>query len=440
MTHLSPVEPLPREADVVIIGGGIVGCSAALELAKRGRSVVLLEKGRIAGEQSSRNWGWVRQNGRNLRELPLGIASRKIWESLSDDIGADIGWMRSGNIDLAYSHDEMALFERWRRRAKELGLETELLDRGEVIEHLPGIAGGFVGGIYSPTDGQADPHRATGAIAESAQTHGAEITERCAVEAIAVDRGRVTGVRTDRGEISTAVVVVAAGAWSTRLLWPLGIRLPQRPIRNTVVATTPVPPVSRTAVWAEGVAFRQDHTSRFILSGGGVSDTDVGLDMVRFIRHFARPVWDARRRGEVALHLDRRTLADLATMLPRAAAARRPWEHVRNGEPPVNLRNAWKTLQNFRAVMPSLPPLGMERVWAGYIDYTPDAVPVIERLRSPEGLVITTGFSGHGFALGPIGGLLAAQLATCETPELDLHPFRLSRFAEKDTHEGELHF
>jgi glycine/D-amino acid oxidase-like deaminating enzyme len=440
MVHLATVQSLPREADVVVIGGGIVGCGAAFHLARRGFSVLLLEKGVIAGEQSSRNWGWVRQNGRNLRELPLGIASRKLWEQMSTDVEADVGWVQSGNIDLAYDHDEMALFERWRRRAHELGLDTELLDRGEVMEHVPGIAGGFVGGIYSPTDGQADPHRVTAAIAEAARARGAELVERCAVEAVEVENGAVSCVRTDRGDVRTAMVVLAAGAWSTRLLWRLSIRLPQRPIRNTVLATTPVEPLTRTVVWAEGVAFRQDHTGRFILSGGGTSDTDVGLDMARFFPQFMRPLWDARRRGEIALRFDRTTLVDLATSLPWFPDRDHPWKVVRNREPRVNLRNAWKTLQNFRATMPNLSPIGMERVWAGYIDYTPDAVPVIDRLQSPSGLVITTGFSGHGFALGPIGGLLAAQLAAGETPELDTHPFRLSRFAEKDTHERELHF
>lgn len=440
MTHLASVPTLPREADVVVIGGGIVGCMAAYELAKRGQSVVLLEKGLLAEEQSSRNWGWVRQNGRNLRELPLGIASRKLWEQLGEDVGADIGWLRSGNIDLAYDPDELALFERWRRRAHELGLETELLDRGEVMEQLPGISGGFVGGIHSPTDGQADPHRATAAIAEAARRLGAEIVERCGAESIRVEHGDVAGVETEGGSIRTPSVVVAAGTWSTRLLWELGIRLPQRPIRNTVVATTPTPATFRTAVWADGVAFRQDHTGRFILSGGGTSDTDVGLDMARFARHFARPLWDARRRGDVRLHVDRQTARDLATGMPFSPWRLKPWKVVRNTEPRVNLRNAWRTFENFRGMMPSLPPIGIERTWAGHIDYTPDAVPVIERLSSPGGLVISTGYSGHGFALGPIGGVLAAQLAVRETPSFDLHPFRLERFAERDTHANELHF
>ena len=113
-----------------------------------------------------------------------------------------------------------------------------------------------------------------------------------------ISAGRVTGVRTERGDISAPVVVVAGGAWSTRLLWKFGIKLPQRPIRNTVLATTPAPTLTRTVVWAEGCAIRQDDTGRFILSGGGPSDTDAGLDLV----HAAvERVADAR-----ALHAARR--------------------------------------------------------------------------------------------------------------------------------------
>ena len=432
--------PLPREADVVIIGGGIVGAGAAYHLAGRGISTVLLEKGAIAGEQSSRNWGWVRQNGRNLNELPLGIASRRLWESLESELGEHLGWAQSGNIDLALDGAELDLFRRWQDGAARLGLETAILSEGEVRERLPGIRGRFAGGILSPTDGQADPHRVAPALARHAGHRGAAVVEGIAVESVLVEHGTVNGVRTERGDIRAPVVVVAAGAWSTRLLWKLGIKLPQRPIRNTVLATTPAPAAGRTVAWAEGCALRQDDTGRYILSGGGRSDTDLGLDMARFARWYARPLFDARRRGEVALHAGRETLTDLSTAIPGTGRSRHPWRHVRAGEPRANLRNAWRVFSTFRELFPSLEGVGIERVWAGHIDYTPDAVPVIQRLTQPRGLVIATGFSGHGFALGPGGGLLAAQLAAGDEPMLDLHAFRLARFAERLTNADALHF
>ena len=430
----------PTQTDVVIVGAGIVGSAAAHYLARQGKSVALLEKGAVANEQSSRNWGWVRQNGRNLKELPLGILSRKLWEGLEGELGEPLGWAQQGNIDIATTSDELDYFRRWQTGARVVGLETEILAEGEVREMAPGLTGPIAGGIFSATDGQADPHRVAPAFSRSAERLGALVRENVAVERVLVTDGCVTGVRTDAGDFLAPVVIVAAGAWSTRLLWKLGLRLPQRPIRNTVLATTPAPPLTRTVLWAEGCAIRQDDTGRFILSGGGPSDTDVGLDLARFPRQFGHAMLDARKRGQLKLHVGRHTAADLRTAIRHTRPYAHPWKYVRNGEPAPNLGNAWRTFDTFRALFPSIDGIGVERVWAGQIDYTPDAVPVLERLSAPDGLVIATGFSGHGFALGPGGGLVAAQLAMGEAPSIDMRAFRLSRFAEGRTHAGELHF
>lgn len=430
---------LVREADVVVIGGGIVGCSAAYFLAKRGVSVALVDKGDIAWEQSSRNWGWVRQNGRNLREIPAAIASVRLWSNLSEEVG-DIGWLQSGNLDLAYSEEEVATMETWQEHAREAGLDVRMIGRSEAASLVPGVAGAFVGGSYVPSDGQADPHRAAPALARAAEQHGARIYSRCAVEEIEVAGDRITGVVTERGRIAAPVVVLAAGAWSSRLAWDIGLRLPQRAIRSTALATTVVEPVSRVVTWAEGVAFRQDHTGRFIVAGGGRSDYDVNLETVRHLRPFIRGIFDARRRGRMRLHAGRVLLRDLQTLMPRTPWRRNRFAHLREHEPPPNLETAWATFRRFREVLPGIESIGIERVWAGNIDYTPDATPVIDAVAQPHGLVISTGFSGHGFMLGPIGGHLAAQLAMGESPEVDVTPFRLSRFAEKDTNEHELKF
>ena len=430
----------PASADAVIVGAGIVGNAAAYYLAGRGIAVALIDKGAVANEQSSRNWGWVRQNGRNLKELPLGIYSRKLWETLEAELGEPLGWAQEGNIDLASTDEELDYFRRWARRAADLGLSTELLSPGEVRERVPGLTGPVAGGIFSPTDGQADPHRVAPAFARKAADLGAYLVEGCAVERVLVESGHVTGVLTDSGIVRTPVVVLASGAWSTRLLWKLGIRLPQRPIRNTVLATTPAAPWSRTVVWAEGCAIRQADDGRFILSGGGPSYTDIGLDLARFPRQFGGAMLDARRRGELKLRAGRETVTDLRTAIRGTAHYRHPWKYVRNTEPEPNLGNTWRTFQMFKALFPSFKNLGIERTWAGHIDYTPDNVPVLERLADPAGLVVATGFSGHGFALGPGGGSIAAQLAAGVTSSIEIQPFRLSRFAEGATHARELHF
>ena len=211
---------IPTQSDVVVLGGGIVGCAAAYFLARQGTQVVLVDKGEIAFEQSSRNWGWVRQNGRNLRELPVAILSRRLWGSLEADLGVDLGWASEGNLHLGYTSDEMSAFDRWRKGAEKVGLTTEILDRADVARLYPGITDEHVGGIYSPSDGQADPHRVAPALAAGAAEHGALIATGCAALGVELSDGRVRALRTEFGDIRTSTLIVAAGAWSSRFLSP----------------------------------------------------------------------------------------------------------------------------------------------------------------------------------------------------------------------------
>ena len=145
------------KADVVIIGAGIVGCCTAYYLAKKGVKVAIVEKGEVAGEQSSRAWGWVRQQGRNPRELPLVMFSKGLWTGLTDEIGADVEWIEEGSLKLAYTEEDLSHFEEWAREARGLGLDTRVLTRDEVKREIPALEGPFVGGIHTPSDGQTEP-------------------------------------------------------------------------------------------------------------------------------------------------------------------------------------------------------------------------------------------------------------------------------------------
>ena len=432
---------VPSTADVVVIGAGIVGCTAAYYLARAGTDVVLVDKGEIAFEQSSRNWGWVRQNGRDLREITAVVLSREIWATLEDELGRDLGWASEGNLHLGYGDDEMRYFERWRDAAARLGLETEVVGRDDVERLYPGIDDGYVGGIFSPKDGQADPHRVAPALAAAAETQGAQIYTGCAVRGLRVSGsapgGAVRAVETERGSIRTSTVIVAAGAWSSRLLWPLGIRLPQRKIRATVSATVPGEITSRRVVWAKHLAIRQDHSGSFILAGGG-GRVPVDLETMRFRRHFRDSELDTDRREGVALRLGGEAWRDLTSSLP--GLGRGLWGRVRAEEPTPDPRSVRRALARFQTIVPAQSDARTQRSWAGNIDYTPDAIPVIDRLSRPSGLVIATGFSGHGFALGPVGGLLASELALEEETSVDVHAFRLARFAEAGSTERSLHF
>jgi len=220
-------EKLPAQADVVIIGGGIIGTSTALFLAQRGVATVLCEKGHIAGEQSSRNWGWCRKMARDPREIPLIIESLRLWERMNGTVEAETGFRTCGIMYLGDSAEALGNMEAWLEHAREYQLDTRLIDGGEVSQLLPGSAKRWAGALYTPSDGKAEPQMAAPAIAEGARRRGATILTGCAVRGIETAAGRVAGVVTEKGRIACQSIVLAGGAWSRLFCGNLGIDLPQ---------------------------------------------------------------------------------------------------------------------------------------------------------------------------------------------------------------------
>jgi len=418
---------MERAADVVVIGGGIVGSATAYHLARRGVGVVLVERNEIAGEQSGRNWGFVRQQGRDPAEVPLMMEANRIWRGLEQELGADIEWVQGGNLALAATPERVALFEAWLGTAREAGLDTRVLSAREVAALLPGMARTWLGGLYTASDGHAEPAKATQALADAAVKQGARLYPRCAVLGIETEGGRVSGVRTESGTVRARTVVCAAGAWSARLIRPLGLHLPQRWVRATVARTTPAPPLTRAGVWGPAVSFRQRRDGTLNLAAGGAADHDITFQSFRHARLFFPNYW--KNRKLFRFHVGRPLLRDLAGLLPGSLARRHPLTWDRDAGPPPNPAKVRRSLAELRALYPSIGALEITRSWAGYIDATPDALPVVGAA-GPPGLVLATGFTGHGFAMGPIVGRLVTEIVTDGTPSLDLRAFRFSRFAE----------
>jgi glycine/D-amino acid oxidase-like deaminating enzyme len=417
-----------RDADVVVVGAGIVGCATAYHLARRGARVVIVERGRVPGEQSRKNWGFVRQQGRDPVEMPLVMEANRMWRSLEGELGADLEWVQGGNLALAADEARMARFEAWLPVAREFGLETRLLRARELSAVVPALAGEWVGGMHTPGDGHADPEKATDAFAHAAVAHGASLELDCAVQGVTTHAGAVAGVLTERGEIRAPTVVCAAGAWSSRLARTLGLDLPQRWVRGTVARTTPAPPTTSCAVWGPGVAFRQRRDGSFNIAAGGALDHDVTLDSLRQLRFFLPSFW--KNKTLFRFHIGRPLLDSLAATLPGSDGRRRPLVWDRGIEPQPNPAKVRRGLAELQRVLPSLPPLGVATSWAGYIDAAPDLVPVLGEVPHVAGFVLATGFSGHGFAMGPIAGRLVSELVLDGKPSLDISGFRFSRFAE----------
>lgn len=430
MPPLDPVTPsaaLPPRADVVVVGGGIVGASAALFLARDGVSVALCEKGAIGAEQSSRNWGWCRAMGRDTREIPLIQRSLAIWRGIDRLAGADLGFRSCGILYLHRTERELARYGPWLEAARAHQIGSRLVTAREAAELLPGgLAFPAAGGLFTPTDGRAEPGVAAPGIARAAQAAGASVLTGCAVRGVETRGGRVSGVVTERGRIGCDAVLVAGGAWSRLFLGHLGVKLPQLHVRASVLRTAPMPGPDVSAAGPD-FAFRRRADGGYSVAHGGLSEVAITPDAVRLAGAFL----PALRKEWRALRPWLGGFAD-AARTPRRWAddAISPFERVRilNPAPSAPILDA--ALANLRRAHPAFAQAREAERWGGMIDVTPDAVPVISGVADRPGLFVATGFSGHGFGIGPGAGEMAAALVQGRTPAVDPAPFRLARFRE----------
>jgi glycine/D-amino acid oxidase-like deaminating enzyme len=409
-----------RATDVVVVGGGIAGCASAYYLAKRGVSVVVCEKGDVGLEQSSRNWGFVRQQGRDAAELPLMMACNRIWQGLEAELEADLEWIQGGNLALAYDAKRMALIEQWLALAKEHGLDTRLLTPQQLRELIPAAKSKLLGAMYTPGDGQAEPQKVCPAFQRAAEARGARFVTGCAVEGIETQSGAVCGVHTEQGPIRASTVVCAAGAWSSRLVRPLGVRLPSLWMKGSVARTAPVKALIAAGVWGNA-AFRQRRDGRLYMALGVEGEHHLMLDSLRFLPAFL-PAY-LNNKAKVKLKLGRLLVDDLLGRL-------NDYSRYRILDPPATRKEIEQAVGHMQVEYEGMEGISVERMWAGYIDLTPDLLPVIERLDRPRGLVLATGFSGHGFGMGPIVGRLVSEIIADARASLDLSGFRLGRFRE----------
>lgn len=413
--------------DVVIIGGGIMGCSAALFLARSGKSVLVLEKHRVAGQQSGRNWGFIRSQDRDLAELPLSIAAQTIWKEWALEFGQAFNLRKRGTLYAAGDAQELDSFAVWQQSALEYGIQSEILDHSAFHKLVPGCTADPVGALYTPSDQQADPEAATIAISEAARDAGATILEDCGALRIATKVGHISGVETEQGFVSSEAVVCAAGATSHRLLSPLGIALPQQQVRNSVAQTQPLPDIIKPCFCGMGLGLRQRKDGRMVLTDEATCEIDVTIDTFRSARHFVPAYVQNRAAFDIRIGKPLvRDIAALATFADRKDPIKERAPHI-----PANRSKLDAALTQLKTCFPAARDAQIEKTWAGYIDVMPDALPVIEAHPRLEGLVIATGFSGHGFGLGPAIGKVVSELVSGQRSSIDLTPFASERFTRK---------
>lgn len=433
LTEATPVafaDALPAACDLVIIGGGIIGVSAALFAAERGLKVVLCEKGRIAGEQSSRNWGWVRQQGRDLGELPIAMESGRLWRELDARIGGDrLGYRQTGILKASRDAAHLARSEGWLAQARAFGVDTRMISAAEMRELAPGSSVAHVGGMLTPSDGRAEPGAATTALARLAQSLGVVLRENCAVRGLDLVAGRVAGVETEAGPIRADQVILAGGSWSRLFLHRLGVRIPQLSVLASVAVTAPINGAPFAGGFGDGsYAFRTRADGSLLIGPGSEHDFFIGPDAFRSFFDFLKTLRQDFRSTTFRPWPPKGYPDGWTTA--RRWSAESPFEAVRVLSPRPNAAALERARAAMARTFPALADLGISGSWAGMIDTLPDVVPVIDRVPQIPGLILATGMGGHGFGIGPGFGRVLADLALERAPGHDLVRFRFGRFSD----------
>lgn len=367
-----------READVIVVGGGLHGCSAALQLALRGQRVIVLERRHIGRHSSGINAGGVRTLGRDLAEVPLSLLGMTLWQNMRELVGDDCGFAACGHIKVAESDKEMALLEQRVRRMTQLGYEHErLVDADELRRLLPALSRHCVGAMFVASDGAADPYRTTHAVAAKARATGVEIEEGEAV--VGIDRQANNWIVSgQRGRYRAPLMVNAAGAWAGRLAALAGDDFPLRTRASMMIVTERLPAFVTPVVGTVGrpLSFKQSATGTVLIGGGQQGRADLDKEQ--------------------------------------------SW---------VNVVNLARSAQTATDLFPQMRGVRMARSWCGIEAETPDHLPILDFSPSVPGLIHVFGFSGHGFQLGPICGVAVADLATKGATDLPIQGFAATRFA-----------
>ena len=373
-----------QTADVVVIGGGVNGCSTAFHLAERGaKRVILVERRHLGAGASGKSGSLVRMHYTNPHESRLAHESLKYFHDWKNRVGGDCGFERLGYLKLvARGHRDR--LERNVAAQQTIGIKTRVITSEEVREILPECRLDDIGGAaYEPDSGYADPNATTFSLAEAARRLGVEIRTHCEATRIVTERGRVTGVETTAGRIDTPAVVLVPGAWAHTLLEPLGISLPLQPFRIQVSIFR----------WPAGFTRRHcvisDDTHEAWIRPEGAASTLIGVEL--------------------------------------GASHGNPEKYSESVDPD------YVTLcrERLSARLPAFAEATMRGGWAGMIMMSQDGRAIIDQIPSVPGLWVMLGDSGTSFKTSPAIGRCLAEWITEGRPALmDLTPFRASRFAE----------
>ncbi len=414
MPNITPVlssPDFPKRADVVDHRRRYCWHFHRHGIASAWVDVVVLEKGEVAAEQSSRNWGWCRQMGRDPREIPLIKESMKLWRGMNARIGAETGFRTCGILYQAETKADYADSADWfDDNVEQYGLSTRLLTAQQTQDLTPGLATPWIGGLYTEDDGKAEPFIAVPAMAEFFKRHGGKIFTQCAARGVETAAGKITEVMTERGSIKTEAVVLAGGYWSERFLGNLGVRFPQTGVVSSVMRTSPID-VGHDITFAGGrFAGRKRLDGGYTIAHNRYAVIDLTPRHVRYSFDFMKAL--ILNSHEFKLRIGKRFIEEWQLAKRWKPDEVTPFEQVRILDPQPHQFLLDDAEQALKTSYPAFKDMRIEETWAGMIDATPDAVPVIDKIEAKPGLFLASGFSGHGFGLGPGAGKLMAEIVS----------------------------
>lgn len=370
-------------ADVIIVGGGVVGCAAAYYLAKKGvKDVIVLEASKSIGHGgSSRNGGGVRQSGRDVRELPYAIyAVQNMWPTLSEELGMDVEYYQKGNLRLGKTEAHLKKLNTLAANANKAGVKVHMVDGKEVKELCPYLSDEIIGASWCPTDGHANPLLTTLAYYRRALDMGVRFFTDAKVKELKKVKGKLRKVVLETGEVFEAeTVIVAAGYESRYIMRTVGIDVPMTRYFEEALVTEMQPPMFDIMLGTADADFYGHQAKHGSFVFGSESGLEEAIDMA-----------------------------------------------------PNHLQTSALTLSaGCRAIMGYIPLLKdakIVRTWGGWLDMCYDGVPVIDKIDEVPGLILACGFTGHGFGTAPSVGLMLAQMATGEETVCDISSLRYNRF------------